>query len=420
MSDVVIRAEGLSKMYRIGENQGYWTLREAIVNVFKGKPAPRDPFWALKDVSFEIKAGEVIGVIGRNGAGKSTLLKILSRITRPTRGRAEILGRVGALLEVGTGFHHELTGRENIFLNGAILGVRKEEIKRQFDAIVAFAEVEKFVDTPVKHYSSGMYLRLAFAVAAHLEPEVLIVDEVLAVGDASFQKRCLAKMGEVSRQGRTVLFVSHNIAAITALTQRCLLLKAGELVLEGPSEEIASRYLSEGAAEDNSGVVDLQERLRKTANADVRLMELIFSDQNERPTAQFYEGEPINLAVAFDVRKPIHEFEMNITISAKNLRLFSVLSGKRTWDHGQGCYVIKTQFSPTPLRPGLYTVSIAVSSSVWQDGGYDVATFEVLENPKQKVKNYPSTGDFGVMHFPYSWREPEPALREKSRNPQHA
>jgi lipopolysaccharide transport system ATP-binding protein len=416
MSDVVVHADGLSKMYRVGEIQSYSTLRESIVNAFTRKPAgPKNTFWALDDVSFEIKSGEVIGVIGRNGAGKSTLLKILSRITRPTRGQVEITGRVGALLEVGTGFHHELSGRENIYLNGAILGVRKHEIEQQFDAIVEFAEVEKFIDTPVKHYSSGMYLRLAFAVAAHLEPEILIVDEVLAVGDASFQKRCLAKMGEVSRQGRTVLFVSHNIAAITALTERCLLLKSGKLVLDGPTAEVTSRYLSEAAAEDSSGIINLEARLPKTAAADVRLMEMQFTDQNDAPTAQFHEGEPINLSVAFDVRKPIREFEMNVTVSAKSLRLFSVLSGKREWNGGQGRHVIKTQFFPTALRPGLYSVSIAVLSSVWQDGGYDVATFEVVENPRQKT-SYPTTGDFGVMHFPYSWRDPEIRMKESLRH----
>jgi lipopolysaccharide transport system ATP-binding protein len=414
MNDVVIRAEGLSKMYRLGEPQGYSTLREAIVNAFKRTSGiEKDSFWALKDVNFEIKRGEVIGVIGRNGAGKSTLLKILSRITRPTRGHAEILGRVGALLEVGTGFHHELTGRENIFLNGAILGLPKSEIARQFDAIVAFAEVERFVDTPVKHYSSGMYLRLAFAVAAHLEPEILIVDEVLAVGDASFQKRCLAKMGEVSKQGRTVLFVSHNLAAITSLTQRSLLLKAGELTLQGPSDQVTARYLSEAAAEDSSGVVNLEQRRLKSVSDEVRLLEMVFTDQSGVPTAQFCEGDAINLSVVFDVRKPIREYSININISAKNLRLFSVLSGTRPWNGGEGRHTIRTQFSPTPLRPGIYTVSISLFSTVVQSSGYDVATFEVVENPRHKEKNYPVSGDYGVLYFPYSWGNPEPAKQER-------
>ena len=206
----------------------------------------------MKDVSFEVKRGEVVGIIGRNGAGKSTLLKILSRITEPTEGRVRIRGRVASLLEVGTGFHPELTGRENIFLNGAILGMRRAEIKRKFDEIVAFAEVEKFLDTPVKRYSSGMYVRLAFAVAAHLEPEILIVDEVLAVGDAEFQKKCLGKMESVSRAGRTILFVSHNMAAICGLCSRAVLLQEGIMVLDGEATDAASRYLAK-ASEKRSG-----------------------------------------------------------------------------------------------------------------------------------------------------------------------
>ena len=228
MSDIAIRVENLGKMYRIGRaQQRHDTLRDLIVDTAAhikdwGKRGDKsdETIWALKDVSFEVRRGEVVGIIGRNGAGKSTLLKILSRITEPTTGRAEIHGRVGSLLEVGTGFHPELTGRENIYLNGAILGMRRFEIERRFDEIVAFSEIERFLDTPVKRYSSGMYVRLAFAVAAHLEPEILLVDEVLAVGDAAFQKKCLGKMGNVAETGRTVLFVSHNMAAVSNLCKR--------------------------------------------------------------------------------------------------------------------------------------------------------------------------------------------------------
>lgn len=248
MSETVIKVEGLGKLYRIGARQeDYKTLRDTLTNAFKSSfkikarvinkgnsslsalssQLSADTIWALKDVSFEVKRGEVVGIIGRNGAGKTTLLKILSRITEPTEGYAEIRGRVGSLLEVGTGFHPELSGRENIYLNGAILGMKKAEIERKFDEIVAFAEVEKFIDTPVKHYSSGMYVRLAFAVAAHLEPEILLVDEVLAVGDAQFQKKCLGKMGDVASEGRTVLFVSHNMNAIEQLSKTCMLLSNG-------------------------------------------------------------------------------------------------------------------------------------------------------------------------------------------------
>ena len=274
MSDLAIHVENLSKQYQIGVKQeSYRTLRDTLSDGFKsffsrnGKPspvvsgplssvsgfqrsalgaqrlAPTDTYWALKNISFDIKRGQVIGFIGRNGAGKSTLLKILSRITEPTSGFADIYGRVGSLLEVGTGFHAELTGRENIYLNGAILGMKKTEIDRKFDEIVAFAEVEKFIETPVKHYSSGMYLRLAFAVAAHLEPEILIIDEVLAVGDANFQKKCLNKMEDVGKEGRTVLFVSHNMQAITRLCERVILLDEGGVGQDGPAQEVVSSYL---------------------------------------------------------------------------------------------------------------------------------------------------------------------------------
>jgi len=254
MSSPIISVENLGKVYSINhkvETRRYVALRDVLTDKLKGIFRPRsqrynssstEDFWALKDVSFDVKQGEVIGIIGRNGAGKSTLLKILSRITEPSEGRVRIKGRVASLLEVGTGFHPELTGRENIFLNGAILGMTRNEIKSKLDEIVAFAEVENFLDTPVKRYSSGMYVRLAFAVAAHLEPEILVVDEVLAVGDAEFQKKCLGKMKDVAQGGRTVLFVSHQIQAITALTERCVLLAASRCVAVGPTEEVVARY----------------------------------------------------------------------------------------------------------------------------------------------------------------------------------
>src|SRR5919106_240177 len=259
MSEIAIRVEGLSKQYKIGlATRRHDPLRDQItdglLSIFRSnghisatgqRSASSDPIWLLKDISFEIKHGEVVGFIGRNGAGKSTLLKVLSRITEPTSGRAEIYGRIGSLLEVGTGFHGELTGRENVYLNGAILGMTRREIENKFDEIVAFAEVEKFIDTPVKRYSSGMYVRLAFAVAAHLEPEILLVDEVLAVGDAAFQKKCLGKMGEVAREGRTVLFVSHNMAAIQHLCPSSILLKSGRIYTSGPTAVVVSTYALE-------------------------------------------------------------------------------------------------------------------------------------------------------------------------------
>jgi lipopolysaccharide transport system ATP-binding protein len=256
MTDIAVSVLGLGKQYRLGGGAHYHTLREAVTHLARtpwrwlgrarhgsARNDADNTIWALRDVSFEVRRGEVVGIIGRNGAGKSTLLKILSQITEPTTGEVQLTGRVGSLLEVGTGFHPELTGRENIFLNGAILGMKRSEIVRKFDEIVAFAEVERFIDTPVKHYSSGMYMRLAFAVAAHLEPEILVVDEVLAVGDVAFQKKCLGKMGEVAKHGRTVLFVSHNLQAVTTLCEKAILLSAGQLEGCGGAHEIANRYL---------------------------------------------------------------------------------------------------------------------------------------------------------------------------------
>jgi lipopolysaccharide transport system ATP-binding protein len=268
MSEAAIQVEELGKQYRIGERTGrYRTLRDTLVDATKapfrwlsssGRRSRasdgQETIWALRHISFEVPRGDVLGIIGRNGAGKSTLLKLLSRITEPTEGQARIRGRVGSLLEVGTGFHPELTGRENIYLNGAILGMKRNEIEQRFDEIVGFAEVEKFIDTPVKRYSSGMYLRLAFAVAAHLEPEILLVDEVLAVGDAEFQRKCLGKMSDVSQQGRTVLFVSHNMSAILNLTERAIVLDRGHMVLHAASSEAVDFYLASGFSQSGERV----------------------------------------------------------------------------------------------------------------------------------------------------------------------
>jgi len=281
MSETVIKVENLSKQYRIGSKESYKTFRETLVDAAKApfllcknitkkvlRPLPAtlsaqhssnyNTFWALKDVSFEVKKGEVVGIIGRNGVGKSTLLKILSKITDPTEGRVELTGRVGSLLEVGTGFHPELTGHENVYLYGAILGMDRWEVTRKFDEIIEFAELQKFIDTPVKRYSSGMYMRLAFAVAAHLEPEILLVDEVLAVGDAAFQKKCLGKMGDVSKKGRTVLFVSHNMAAVQNLCEFGLVLDGGKIVFSGEAGAAVETYLS-SLTEQDYGYADLSQ-----------------------------------------------------------------------------------------------------------------------------------------------------------------
>ena len=295
MSEPIIRVENLGKCYRIHHEsrERYTALRDVISRKVKGlfQPSSHIPptssdedFWALKDVSFEVNQGDVVGIIGRNGAGKSTLLKILSRITEPTKGRITLNGRIASLLEVGTGFHPELTGRENIYLNGAILGMTKVEIKSKFDEIVAFAEVEKFLDTPVKRYSSGMYVRLAFAVAAHLEPEILVVDEVLAVGDAEFQKKCLGKMGEVSRGGRTVLFVSHQMAAVQNLCQTGILLANGKLVEAGPIEKVIKNYLTQTHHLAQSSFANRKDR---QGNGELRFDEVTLKDATGNAVAAF-------------------------------------------------------------------------------------------------------------------------------------
>jgi lipopolysaccharide transport system ATP-binding protein len=308
-----VRVENLSKEYRIGSGPkaAYRTLRESLTEALAAPwrrlrravggdgGAAADSHWALKDVSFEIPQGEIVGVIGRNGAGKSTLLKVLSRITEPTTGRVELRGRVGSLLEVGTGFHPELTGRENIYLNGAILGMTRREITRQFDDIVAFAEIDRFLDTPVKRYSSGMYVRLAFAVAAHIMPETLLIDEVLAVGDAAFQKKCLGKMGEVARQGRTILFVSHNIAAVETLCKTGLLLERGRLAACGPVGPVMRQYMQ-----------GLQEPVRQLGSGaavegpavSFQSVELLRNGVERTETLQ--TGDPVTIRVKMDVRQP--------------------------------------------------------------------------------------------------------------------
>jgi len=314
MSDVAIRIDGLGKKYRIRhqQSQRYVALRDVLSDRARdlfgrkrryGRP-PVEDFWALKDVSFEVKRGEVTGVIGRNGAGKSTLLKVISRITEPTVGRIELTGRVASMLEVGTGFHPELTGRENIFLNGAILGMRHAEIKRRFDEIVAFSEVENFLDTPVKRFSSGMYVRLAFAVAAHLHTEILIVDEVLAVGDAEFQRKCLGRMTEAAQGGRTVLFVSHNMAAIRRLTQRCVVLDHGQLKCDAPPQEAIEYYLKESS----DGIADGCFIRTALPPADrpfyIERVTTARAPHGE-PTGQFDCDQPIHIAIDYLAARPV-------------------------------------------------------------------------------------------------------------------
>lgn len=437
MSDIAIRVENLGKQYRIGTRQrGYKTLRESLMSAFttpfrrlakrepenrrKGEPEhfpdspipqltdsqplrlsdspiPRSPdpqesdtIWALKDVSFEVKQGEVVGIIGRNGAGKSTLLKILSRITKPTQGRAEIHGRVGSLLEVGTGFHPELTGRENIYLNGAILGMKKAEIERKFDEMVAFAEVEKFIDTPVKHYSSGMYVRLAFAVAAQLEPEILLVDEVLAVGDAAFQKKCLGKMRDVADSGRTVLFVSHNMNAVMRLCSMAILLSGGATKVFGDVGKCVKEYLSEDST------IPLHQWKRRDLGPRTPLTVISVALRRDSET------RPSRLTLTVDMRSYGGHKNAFLAFDIQDASGMTIMQALPTCDsfitERPGNKKAVCEIDLPPLIPGTYLVTIWVGPHNLEtfDVVKHVVGFEVTESPTPR-RTFPHTIDHGYV-----------------------
>ena len=381
MSDTVIFVENISKRYVIGhQHDSRDGLRQQIENAFRNpfqwirnryekQQASREEFWALKDVSFEIKQGEVVGIIGRNGAGKSTLLKVLSRIIEPTHGRIRLKGRVASLLEVGTGFHQELSGRENIFLNGAILGMTRAEIKRKFDEIVAFSEIEKFLDTPVKRYSSGMYVRLAFAVAAHLEPEILIVDEVLAVGDASFQKKCLGKMGQVAKGGRTVLFVSHDMSAIRTLCSKAVLLEGGTVKARGEAGEIIDQYL----ARQNEGNTRFVAPVPMGSG-----LKLIAFEFTPDPVVS---GGVLRFRLEFRAEKNVTFNDLAILVnSAQNARIavldLRFLGFPKRVDAGQ-ILQIAGSIRSLPLVEGDYSVGLTVSTPDFLENVFDLTGFTV-------------------------------------------
>lgn len=414
MNDIAIKVENLSKRYTIGRSTGQQTFRETIQATFaapfrrassllRGDTTRNAPqtFWALRDISFNVERGEVVGIIGRNGAGKSTLLKILSRITGPTQGYAEIHGRIGTLLEVGTGFHPELTGRENIYLNGAILGMSRGEIKRKFDEIVAFAEVETFVDTMVKHYSSGMYLRLAFAVAAHLEPEILIVDEVLAVGDAQFQKKCLGKMGEVAKQGRTVLFVSHNMGAMRNLCTRAIWLEAGQCQLDGSTHAVIERYLQHTLLPASSSI-DLRTLERpEYMGTRLKLNSLSFN----QGTPLMY-GEPLHVDFEYETFAEVYGVSFSFGLSSlEGTRLLSIdsdVGGPRV-DLPKGIHATATaSLSALYLQPGMYVLDVAVRTGErsFLDHSAACAQIEIMPGPDTPsvVIDFP-----GGMRIPAAW-----------------
>jgi lipopolysaccharide transport system ATP-binding protein len=360
MADFAVRAEGLGKRYRMGRvESGYRQLARRL----KGRD--QEWMWALDDVNFEIEEGVSTAIIGRNGAGKSTLLKLLSRITEPTTGYADIRGRVGALLEVGTGFHAELTGRENVYFNGAILGMRREEVARKFDEIVAFSGIERHIDTPVKWYSSGMYVRLGFAVAAHLEPEILVVDEVLAVGDAEFQKRCLGRMGEVAHDGRTVLFVSHNMQAVRRLCERAMLLDGGRLVMEGGVESVAQHYLASVDAADDGRRAWLDPDTRPGDDL-CRVVEIRVTDDSGEPAGSFFSSRPIHVVVEFDLAAVHPSFMVGIDLlTSDGVFVFTSyhrdVADDAVPDFSVGRNAVRCTIPPGLLNSGRYSINLRVS-----------------------------------------------------------
>lgn len=401
-SGVAVHCEGISKRYRIGTPERYHALRDTITDAlhFPGRAvrallhgrSPFPPsaahrtFWALKDVSLQIGRGEIVGVIGRNGAGKTTLLKILSRITRPTRGEARVYGRVGSLLEVGTGFHPELTGHENIYLNGAVLGLRKAEIRRKFDDIVAFAEVEEFIDTPVKRYSSGMYMRLAFAVAAHLDPEILFVDEVLAVGDAAFQRKCLGKMSDVSREGRTILFVSHNMAAVQQLCDRAVWLDEGRIRRDGPAKAVVAEYLQAGAGTAMEQTWPTIEAA--PGNDAVRLHRVAVRGVDGEPGAMLAVHD--RLRVEIEYWNLVPNARLNVSLGVYNQDGTCVFTTPSVTDphwHGRpfpdGLYRSVCQIPDHLLNDGVYRVTALLVRDLHHIVYYheDVISFEVCDSP---------------------------------------
>ncbi len=430
MSELSLSIQGISKSYQISRALGaqpYRTLQEEVVALprklwkrARGKSDALDTFWALQDVTFDVKEGEVVGLIGRNGAGKSTLLKILARITDPTRGRADIYGRVGALLEVGTGFHMELTGRENIFLSGAILGMRKSEIAAKFDEIVSFAEVQQFIDTPTKRYSSGMFTRLAFAVAAYLEPEILFVDEVLAVGDAAFQKKCLGKMEDVAGQGRTVFFVSHNTQAIRQLCTRCVLLEHGQVAADGPTHETLSIYnqhLRDMRVDAESGVNNPENRRGSGA---VRFTAVSVEDLAGTERYAFEMGETVRFRLSYRANQPMRGIAVVVALRSGVSR--DLITSAR--------HVVTTDLVPPGatgtvsvdlpevyIRPGEYPIYFHLSESVQTKTNYDVLDdltppLVIAAGSRRLHDNFDPAQPFGVFSLPSRMTIDEaPAIR---------
>ena len=416
MSYTAIEAQELGKSYRLGLSAAYGSLRESVSGVIRSsagravgrgeKPAVKT-LWALRDVDFSIESGEAVGLIGHNGAGKSTLLKLLSRIAEPTTGWAEVTGRVGSLLEVGTGFHPELTGRENVFLNGAILGMRRAEIRRRFDEIVEFAGMEQFLDTPVKRYSSGMQVRLAFAVAAHLEPEILLVDEVLAVGDAAFQRKSLAKMAEVAREGRTVVFVSHNLATIQALCQRAILLERGNVLIDAPVEEAVSSYLSSlerGATENLLERTDRDGRSWKGS----KVAKLAVYDAISGEPDVIVGGRQARIEVEVTNVMPTMQCELTIlnNLGHPITTLDSELSSPEDVREPGGEPRIRCEIESLSLVPGRYRVDVLLRGNQEIQDGLQAAAYFDVEPGLSGGRPLPAEAADGDVVLPHRWRLP--------------
>lgn len=427
MSDIAVRVENLSKRYRIGlKEEQHDTLAGAAMSwlmsplsnfsrlqrlsKFDEEEGTEDVIWAVKDVSFEVEQGEVLGIIGRNGAGKSTLLKILSRITEPTSGRAIIHGRVASLLEVGTGFHPELTGRENIYLNGTVLGMSKPEIDHKFDEIVDFSGVEKFIDTPVKRYSSGMRVRLAFAVAAHLDPEILLIDEVLSVGDAAFQKKCLGKMHDITQQGRTVLFVSHVMASIKSLCSRVLLMENGRLALEGDSDHVVDAYLSAGEDIAQDGIIPLAAPRVGTGEAIIQSVEL--ANGTGQRTSQLYLGSSFRISFSFEALKPIPDAIIEVSIAGRDgshiVQALSIDGGRPLQHFSKGHHTVSVDLEMV-LLPRQYSLILGLHHSNGKTIDYieDVLSFDVLPVASSGRDHYPTEQVRGYVRPAARWYLPE-------------
>jgi len=416
MSDNVIHVERISKLYHIGKKQEkYNTLRDSLANALvspfrraikllhgdaTGASELNETIWALKDVSFDIKMGEVVGIIGRNGAGKSTLLKILSRITEPTKGFAEIRGRVGSLLEVGTGFHSELTGRENIFLNGAILGMKRTEIERKFDEIVDFSGVEKFIDTPVKHYSSGMYLRLAFAVAAHLETEILFIDEVLAVGDMEFQKKCLGKMQRIADEGRTVLFVSHNISAVNRLCSRTIWIDSGQLRLNGLTSDVIQHYLSSQL----QGCISEIKFQPSSVNNEFQMKFIRIVSKDNEPTSLVDFKDSFKIEIGYELLAPLNGVSVlsRITDLQGNIICTSWDTDTTDWKdrvRKPDRYMSICTFPGSLFKPGRYLVSAgALTDKQLLAYHENILSFEI-----SSANYFLNTGRIGIITPLFKW-----------------